>query len=315
LAAGAAALPALSRVAWSQAYPARPVRLIAAFPAGGTSDIVSRLISQWLSERLGQPFVVENRPGASGKIGTEDVVRAPPDGYTLLMATTSGAVSGSLYEKLNYNFIRDITPVATVSRVPNVMEVNPSFQAKTIPDFIAYAKANSGKVNMASGGIGGSGHMSGELFMMMTGVKMVHVPYRGGAPALSDLLAGQVEVMFDQMTSSIGYIKAGRLRVLGVTTATRVEMLRDIPTVGEVVPGYEASAWYGICAPRNTPDEIVAKLNKEINAGLADPKLRARLADLGGTVLTGSPADFGKFIADETEKWAKVIKFAGIKAE
>jgi tripartite-type tricarboxylate transporter receptor subunit TctC len=314
LAAGAAALPMAPRIAWAQTYPSRPVRIVVGAPAGGANDTVARLIGQWLLERLGQPFVVENRPGATGKIATEDVVRAPPDGYTLLMVATSAAVSASLY-KLSYDFIRDITAVASISRVPNVMEVNPSSPAKTVSDFIAYAKANSGKVNLGSGGIGGSGHMSGELFMMMTGVKMVHVPYRGGAPALSDLLGGQVDVMFDQLISSIGYITARRLRALGVTTATRVEILRDIPTVGEVVPGYEASAWYGIGAPRNTPAEIIAKLNNEINAGLADPKIKARLADLGGTALPGSPTDFGKLIVDETEKWAKVIKFAGIKAD
>jgi tripartite-type tricarboxylate transporter receptor subunit TctC len=315
LAAGAAALPVVSRIARAEAYPSRPVRLIAAFPAGGTSDIVSRLIGQWLSERLGQPFVVENRPGAGGNIGTEAVVRAPPDGYALLMITTSATVSASLYEKLNYDFIRDIKPVATVGRVPIVLEVNPSFPAKTIPELIAYAKANPGKVNMASGGNGGSGHMSGELFMMMTGVKMLHVPYRGAAPALTDLLGGQVNVMFDQMSSSIGYIRAGKLRALGVTTATPVEMFPDIPAVGEVVPGYESSSWYGVGVPKKTPPEIIEKLNKEINAALADPKLKARFADLGAETMSTTATEFEKFVVDETEKWGKVVRAAGIKPE
>jgi tripartite-type tricarboxylate transporter receptor subunit TctC len=315
LAAGAASVALLPRIAVAQPYPSRPVRLVAAFPAGGTSDIISRLVGKWLSERLGQPVVVENRPGAGANIGTEAVVRAPPDGYTLLMVTTSNTVSPSLYERLNYNFIRDISPVATVARVPIVMEVNPSFPVKTVPEFIAYAKARSGKINMASGGNGGSGHMSGELFMMMTGVNLVHVPYRGAAPALADLLGGQVDVMFDQMTSSIGYIRAGQLRALGVATAARVEMLPEVPAVCESVPGYEASSWYGIGAPRKTPVEIVERLNREINAALADHKLRARLADLGAEPLSLAPNEFEKFVIAETEKWGKVVKTAGIKAD
>ena len=315
LAAGAAALPAVSRIARAQTYPTRPVRIIVGFPPGGAADIAARLMGQWLSERLGQPFVIENRPGAGSNIATEAVVRAPADGYTLLLVSTSNAINATLYDKLNFNFIRDIAPVAGIIRVPHVMEVNPSVPAKTVPEFIAYAKANPGKINMASAGIGAAPHVSGELFKMMTGVDMVHVPYRGAAPALTDLLGGQVQVMFDTMPSSIEYIRAGKLRALAVTTATRSEALPDIPTVGDFVPGYEASAWYGVGAPKNTPAEIVDKLNKEINAGLADPKMKARLADLGGTVLAGSPADFGKLIADETEKWAKVVKFAGIKPE
>ena len=315
LAAGAASVALLPRIAVAQPYPSRPVRLVAAFPAGGTSDIISRLVGKWLSERLGQPVVVENRPGAGANIGTEAVVRAPPDGYTLLMVTTSNTVSPSLYERLNYNFIRDISPVATVARVPIVMEVNPSFPVKTVPEFIAYAKARSGKINMASGGNGGSGHMSGELFMMMTGVNLGHVPYRGAAPALAALLGGQVDVMFDQMTSSIGYIRAGQLRALGVATAARVEMLPEVPAVCESVPGYEASSWYGIGAPRKTPVEIVERLNREINAALADHKLRARLADLGAEPLSLAPNEFEKFVIAETEKWGKVVKTAGIKAD
>ena len=287
LAAGAAALPAVSRVAWAQAYPTRPVRIIVGLPPGGATDIVARLIGQWLSERLGQPFVIENRPGAGTNIGTEAVVRAPPDGYTLLLVGRRNAINATLYDKLNFNFIRDIAPVAGIIRVPLVMVVNPSVPAKTVPEFIAYAKANPGKINMASAGIGTPGHVAGELFKMMAGVDMVHVPYRGAAPALTDLLGGQVQVMFGTTVSSIEHIRAGKLRALAVTTATRSEALPDIPTVGEFVPGYEASAVFGIGAPRNTPAEIVDKLNKEINAALADPKIKARLADLGGAVLAG----------------------------
>jgi tripartite-type tricarboxylate transporter receptor subunit TctC len=315
LVAGAAALPAVSRTAWAQTYPTRPVRIIVGFSPGGPADILARLIGQWLSERLGQPFVIESRPGASGNVGTEAVVRAPPDGHTLLLVFPTNAISAALYDKLNFNFIRDIAPVATIVRYSNVMEVDPSFPAKTVPEFIAYAKANPGKINMASAGNGTTQHLSGELFKMMTGVNIVHVPYRGNAPALTDLLAGQMQVMFDNVLSSIEYIRAGKLRALAVTAAMRSDLLPDVPTVGEFVPGYEASGWAGIGAPRATPTEIVEKLNREINAALADPKMKARLADLGGTVLAGAPADFGKLIVDETEKWAKVVKFAGIKPE
>jgi tripartite-type tricarboxylate transporter receptor subunit TctC len=315
LAAGAAALPAVSRIARAQAYPARPVRIVVGFAAGGGVDIVARLIGQWLSERLGQAVIVENRPGAATNIGTEAVVRAPPDGYTLLLVSTSGTINATLYEKLNFNFIRDIAPVAGIITVPNVMMVNPSVPAKTVPEFIAYAKANSGKINMASSGTGSSLHLSGELFKLMAGVNLTHVPYRGTAPALTDLLGGQVQVIFSPMPGSIEYIRAGKLRALAVTTAKRSDELPDIPTVGEFVPGYEASAWYGLGAPRNTPTEIVDRLNRDVNAGLADPKLKARFADLGGMMLAAPPADFGKLIADETEKWAKVIRVANIKAE
>jgi tripartite-type tricarboxylate transporter receptor subunit TctC len=315
LAACAAALPAVSCFAWAQAYPTRPVRLIVPFAPAGPGDITARLMGQWLSERLGQPFVIDNRPGAAGNIGTEAVVRAPPDGYTLLMAGGYNAINATLYDKLNFNFIRDIAPVATLIRQPLVMVVHPSFSAKTVPEFIAYAKANPRKLNMASGGTGTGTHIAGELFKMMAGVDLVHVPYRGGGPALTDLLGGQMQVYFPTTVASIGYIRAGRLRALAVTAATRSDALPDIPTVGEFVPGYEASFWSGIGAPKNTPSEIIDKVNKEINAGLADPKMKARLADLGGTVLAGSPADFGKLIAEEIEKWAKVIKFAGIKAD
>jgi len=315
LAAGTAALPAVSRIARAQAYPARPVRIIVGFaPAGGT-DIMARLIAQWLSERLGQQFVIENRPGAGTNIGTEAAVRAPADGYTLLVATSVNAINATLYNKLNFNFIRDIAPVAGISRESHVMVVNPLVPTKTVPEFIAYAKANSGKISMASAGIGSGSHITGELFKMMTGVNLVHVPYRGLAPALSDLLGGQVQVTFASMPSSIEYIRAGKLRALAVTTATRSEVLPDVPTVGEFVPGYEASGWYGVGAPKGTPAEVIDKLNQEINAALADPNMKARLADLGGTALAGSPADFGKLIADKTEKWAKVIKSLGIKAE
>jgi tripartite-type tricarboxylate transporter receptor subunit TctC len=315
LAAGAAALPSVSRVASAQAYPTRPVRIIVGFAPGSASDIVARLLGQWLSERLGQQFIIEHRPGAASNIATEAVVRAPPDGYTLLVVSTASAINATLYDKLSFNFIRDIAPVASVIRGPTVMVVNPSVPAKSVPEFIAYAKANPGKLTMASGGIGSGTHLPGELFKMMAGVNMVHVPYRGGGPALTDLLGGQVQVMFPSTVSSIEYIRAGRLRALAVTTATRSDALPDVPTVDEFVPGYEASAWFGVGAPKATPAEIVEKLNKEINASLADPKMKARLADVGGTALSGSPADFGKLIAEETEKWAKVIKSAGIKPE
>jgi len=315
LAAGAAALPTISRVTWAQAYPSRPVRIIVPFAAAGAFDIMARLIGQWLSERLGQPFVIENRPGAGTNIGTETVVKAPPDGYTLLLAGTPNAINATLYEKLNFNFIRDIASVAGISRAPLVMAVHPSVPAKTVPEFIAYAKANPGKISMASAGIGAPSHVSGELFKMMAGVNVVHVPYRGAGPALVDLLAGQVQVGFPSMPSSIEYVRAGKLRALAVTSATRSDALPDIPTVGEFLPGYEASASYGIGAPKNTPAEIVDKLNEAINAGLADPTIKARLADLGGVPMPMSPAEFGKLIADETEKWAKVIRAANIKAE
>jgi tripartite-type tricarboxylate transporter receptor subunit TctC len=291
------------------------VRIIVPFAPAGATDITARLIGQWLSERLGQQFVIDNRPGGGSNIGTEAAVRAPVDGYTLLMVGAFNAINATLYDKLNFNFIRDIAPVAGIIVVPNVMVVNPSVPAKTVPELIAYAKANPGKLTMASAGIGAPSHVSGELFKMMTGVDMVHVPYRSGGPALTDLLGGQVQVQFPTTVSSIEYIRAGRLRALAVTTATRSEVLRDVPTVGEFVPGYEATGWYGIGAPKNTPNAIINKLNKEINAALADPKFKVRLADLGGTPLVGSPADFGKLIVEETEKWAKVIKFAGIKAD
>jgi tripartite-type tricarboxylate transporter receptor subunit TctC len=315
LAAAAAALPALSRFAWAQTYPARPVRLVVAFAAGGPNDILARLIGQWLSERLGQPFVIDNRPGGGGNIGTEAVVRAPADGYTLLLVASSNAINATLYEKLNFNFIRDIAPVAGIFRGPYAIVVHPSVPAKTVPEFIAHAKANPGRLNMASPGIGTGPHVAGELFKMMAGVDMVHVLYRGGGPALADLLGGQVQLMFPGTAASIEYVRAGSLRALAVTTATRSEALPDMPTVGEFVPGYEASSVFGLGAPKNTPTDIIDKLSNEISAGLADPKLKARLADLGGTVLALSPADFGKLIADETEKWGKVIRFAGIKPE
>jgi tripartite-type tricarboxylate transporter receptor subunit TctC len=315
LAAAAAALPALARIASAQSYPSRPVRLIVAFAAGSGSDILARLMGQWLSERLGQPFVVENRPGAGGNIGTEFVVKAPPDGYTLLLVNAANAINATLYDKLNFNFIPDITPVTGLMRVPLVLEVNLSVPAKTVPEFVAYAKANTNKINMASSGNGTPLHVAGELFNMMTGTQMVHVPYRGDAPALTDLLGGQVQVMFASMPASVEFIRAGKLRALAVTTSSRSEALPYIPTVGDFVPGYEVSGWFGVAAPRSVPSEIVEKLNKEINTALADPKIKARLADLGGAVFPNSPADFGKFIAAETEKWAKVIKFAGIKPE
>ena len=315
LAAGAAALPAVSRIARAQAYPTRPVRIVVPFTPGGASDITARLMGQWLSERLGQQFVIDNRPGGGTNIGTEAVVRAPADGYTLLMVGGYNAINATLYDKLNHNFIRDIAPVASIIVVPNVMVVHPSVPAATVPEFIAYAKSKPGKTTMASAGTGTPSHVTGELFKMMAGVNLVHVPYRGGGPALTDLLSGQVQVMFATMPSSIEYIRAGKLRALAVATATRSEALPDVPTVGEFVPGYEASSWSGLGAPRATPAEIVDKLNKEVNAALDDPKMKARLADLGGVALQGSPADFGKLIADETEKWAKVIKFAGIKSE
>jgi tripartite-type tricarboxylate transporter receptor subunit TctC len=315
LPAAAATLLAGSRIARAQAYPTRPVRLIIGYPPGGSADITARLIGQWLSERLGQPFIIESRPGASTNIATEAVVHAPSDGYTLLLVAPANAINATLYEKLSFDFIRDIAPVAGLIRFPNIMQVNPSVPAKTVPEFIAYAKANPGKLNMASAGNGSTTHVSGELFKMMTGVSMVHVPYRGAAPALTDLISGQVQVTFENPMASIEFIRAGKLRALAVTTATRSEVLPDLPTVGDFVPGYEASAWYGIGAPRGTPDEIINKLNKEINTILTDPKSMARLADLGASVIPGSPSDFGKLIADETDKWAKVVKFSGARPD
>jgi tripartite-type tricarboxylate transporter receptor subunit TctC len=317
LAAAAAALPAVARIARAAIdYPVRPVRIVVGYAAGGGADIVARLLGQWLSERLGQPFIVEDRPGAGSNLGAEAVVRAAPDGYTLLLVTLpANAINASLYDHLAFDFIRDIAPVASLTRDPNVMLVTPSLPVKTIPDFIAYAKANPDKINMASAGIGSATHVAGELFKTMTGVPMKHVPYRGSAAALTDLIGGQVQVDFDTMTASIGYIKAGSLRALAVTTATRSEALPDLPTVGDFVPGYEASNIRGIGAPRNTPVAIIDKLNTQINAALADPKIKTQLADLGARVLAGSPADFGKLIADETEKWGKVVRAANIKAD
>jgi tripartite-type tricarboxylate transporter receptor subunit TctC len=313
LAAGAAVLPAVSNIARAQAYPSRPVRIVVPFPAGGTSDILARLLGQWISERLGQPFVIENRPGAASNVGTEVVVRAPADGYTLLLVTASNMTNSTLYEKLNFNFIRDIAPVASINRVSLVMAVTPSFPAKTVSEFIAYAKANSGKVSMASAGNGSPGHVSGELFKIMTGVDIVHVPYRGDSPALTDLIGGQVQVMFGLMPSLIEHIKDGKLRALAVTTASRSDALPNVPTVSDFVPDFEASTWQGVGAPKNTPAEIIDRLNREINAFLANPKIKTRIADFGGTAVSGSPADFGKDIAEETEKWGKVIPAANIK--
>jgi tripartite-type tricarboxylate transporter receptor subunit TctC len=316
LAAGAAVLPAVARIARAESYPSRPVRLIVGFAPGGATDIMGRLMGQWLSERLGRSFLIENRAGAGGNVGTEVVVNASPDGYTLLVATVVNAINATLYDKLNFDFTRDIAPVGGIHREPYVMVVNPSsLPANTVPEFIAYAKTNRGKINMASGGVGSGNHLSGELFKMMTGIDLVHVPYRGAGPALIDLLGGQVQVLFATMSSSIGYVRDGRLRALAVTTATRSPVLPDIPTVAEFVPGYEASFWSGIGAPKNTPAEIVDKLNKEINAGLADPKMKTRFADFGSTALPGSPADFGRLIAEETEKMGKVVKFSGAKVE
>jgi tripartite-type tricarboxylate transporter receptor subunit TctC len=313
LAASAATLPAVPRLAWAQTYPSRPVRWIVGFAPGGGNDIVARLMGQWLSERLGQPVIIENRPGAASNIATEAVVRAPSDGHTLLLVGPSNAVNATLYDKLNYNFIRDIAPVAGIIRMPLVMAVNPSVPANTVPEFIAYAKANPGKVNMASAGTGGGSHLAGKLFKTMAGVNLIHVPYRSNGPALVALLGGQAEVLFPTLSSSIEYIRTGKLRGLAVTTAMRSEAMPELRTVGEYVPGYEISAWYGMGAPKGTPTEVIDKLNREINEILADPKAQARLVDLGGTVLAGSPADFGKLIAEETDKWAEVIKSAGIK--
>jgi tripartite-type tricarboxylate transporter receptor subunit TctC len=311
----AAALPALPRVAWSQAYPVRPVRILCGFPGGSSQDIVARIIAQWLSERFGAPVIVDNRPGAGGNIAVEAVVNAPPDGYTMLMTGPNNAVNATLYDNLKFDFIRDIAPVASIMSVPLVMEVNLSVPATTVPEFIAYAKANPGKINMASAGNGTAVHVSGELFKMMTGVDMVHVPYRGTPAAMTDLLGGRVQVIFDNMPGSIGYLRAGKLRPLAVTTATRSALMPEVPPLADFVPGYAASAWYGVGAPKGTPAEIVDKLNQAINAALADRAMQARLIDIGGTVLPGSPADLTKFIAQETDKWGKVVRFAGIKPE
>jgi tripartite-type tricarboxylate transporter receptor subunit TctC len=305
----------MTRIARAQAYPSRPVRIIVPFAPAGNIDLIARLIGQWLSERLGQSFVIENRPGAGTNVATEAVVRAPPDGYTLLQASSASAWNATLYEKLNFNFIRDIAPVAGVIRAPFVMEVNPSVPTKTVPEFIAHAKANPGKISMASAGIGSGPHVTGELFKMMAGVNMVHVPYRGSGPALTDLISGQVQIYFDGLPSSIEHIRTGKLRALAVTTAARSEVLPDIPSLSDFVPGFEASFWAGLGAPRNTPAEIIDRLNKEVNAALVDRKMKTRLADFGGSVLPGTPADFGKLIAEETEKWAKVIRAVNIKAE
>jgi tripartite-type tricarboxylate transporter receptor subunit TctC len=317
LAAGAAVLPTASRIAKAQAYPARALRLIIGYPPGGSADITARLTAQWLSERLGQPVIVENRPGAATNLATEAVVRAPADGYTLLLVAPANAINATLYEKdkLSFNFLQDIVPVAGIIRFPNVVVVNPSLPIKTIPELIAYAKANPGKLNMASSGNGSTIHMSGELFKMLTGINMVHVPYRGGAPALTDLIAGQVHVMFDNIPTSAEHVKAGKLRGLAVTSTARSEVLPDLPTVADFLPGYEASAWYGLGAPKGTPADIVDQVNKAMNAILADTKAKARFAELGASLLPGSPADWGKLLADETEKWGKVVKFAGVKPD
>jgi tripartite-type tricarboxylate transporter receptor subunit TctC len=315
LAIDAAGLAAVSRIAWAQSYPLRPVRIIVATAAGATTDITARLLARWLSDRLGQQFFVENRPGGGNNIGTEAVVRAPADGYTLLLVNSVNAINATLFEKLSYNFINDIVPIAGFMRVPMVLQVNPAVPARTAPEFIAYAKANPGKINMASAGIGSTPHVAGELFKMMAGLNMLHVPYRGGAAAITDLIGGQVQVMVEPITGPLEHIRAGKLRGLAVTTTTRSEALPDLPTLETFVPGYEASPWYGLGAPKSTPTEVIDTLNREINAAFADPKMRRQIAELGGTPLAGSPADFGKLIADETEKWGKVIKFASIKPE
>jgi len=315
LATGAAALPAISTFARAQAYPTRPVRLVLGYTPGGSADLTGRLMGQWLSERLGQPFVIENRPGGGTNIATEAVIRAPPDGYTLLLVAPANAINATLYDKLNFNFLRDSEPVAGIIRFPNVVVVNPSVPVKSIPELIAYAKANPGKLNMASSGNGSTIHMSGELFKMLTGVDMVHVPYRGGAPALTDLIAGQVHVMFDNIPTCAEHVKSGKLRGLAVTSTTRSAVLPDLPTVADFLPGYEASAWYGIAAPKGTPPEIIELLNKETNAVLADPRAKARFADVGAFLLPGSVADFTKLLENETDKWGKVVKFSGAKVD
>jgi tripartite-type tricarboxylate transporter receptor subunit TctC len=313
LAAGSGALPMLSRTAWAQAYPSRPVHIIVPYAAAGPNDIVARVVCQWMSEHLGQPFVIENRPGAGTNIGTEMVVHAPPDGYTVLVVSSSHAINATLYDKLNFSFIRDIAPVASIMRVPNVMLVNPAFPARSVREFIDYGKANPGKLNFGSSGVGASNHMSGELFKAMTGLDMMHVPYRSSGPALTDLIGGQVQVMFDAISSSVEHIRSGRLRPLGVTTATKADALPEAPVIADTVPGYEVSNWFGFGMPRNTPGDAIMAFNKSVNAAIADPKLKARLAELGGILMPGSPADFGKLIAEETEKWGKVIRSANIK--
>ena len=315
LAAGAVALPAVSRSANARSYPTRPVHLIVPFGPAGATDITARLIGQWLSERLGQQFVIENRPGAGSNVGTEAVVRAAPDGYTLGLFGAPSAINATLYDKLNFNFVRDIAPIAPIVRFPYIMVVNPSVSAKTLPEFIAYAKAIPGKINMASPGIGSTPHVNGELFKVMTGTNLVHVPYRSAAAVMTDLLSGQVQLYFGTTASSLEYVRTGKLRALAVTIERRLDALPDIPAVAEFVPGYEASGWFGVGAPRNTPVEIIDKLNKEIDAGVADPKMKARLVDLGGIALTGSPSDFGKLIVEETEKWGKVVKLSGAKLD
>jgi tripartite-type tricarboxylate transporter receptor subunit TctC len=315
LAAGAAALPAVSRVAWAQAYPARAVRVVVPVAAGGANDVTGRLISQWLSERLGQQFFIENRPGAGTNVGTEAAIRAPADGYTLLISGSNAAINPTLFQTLNFNFIRDTAPIGSIVRVPQLMQVNPSLPVKSVPEFIAYAKANPGKIAMGSGGNGSPAHVIGEYFKLMTGTDLTHVPYRGAAPAVSDLLGGQIQVAFTELATSLGHVKSGNLRALAVTTAARTEALPDVPTLSEFIPGFEASQWVGLVAPKDTPSAIIDKLNIEINAALADPRIKARFADLGGMVLPGSPADFGRLIRDETEKWAKVIRAANIKVE
>jgi len=315
LAAGALALPAISRFTWAQTYPARPVRIIVGFAAGGLTDIIARLIGQQLSDRLGRQFIVENRPGAGTNVATEAVANARPDGYTFLLATSSNAINATLYEKLNFSFVRDLDRVGSIADAPHIMEVNPSFPARTVSDFITYAKANSGKINFASAGIGSSSHVTGELFKMMAGVNMTHVPYRGSSPAITDVIGGQVQVTFDPIASSIEYIRAGKLRALAGTGKRRLDVLPDIPIMSDFLPGFEASAWQGLCAPKNTPPAIILRLNNEINAALGNQKFKAQLQDLGLTGLPGSPADFGKLITEDTNKWANVIKFVGIKAD
>jgi tripartite-type tricarboxylate transporter receptor subunit TctC len=315
MAVGAIVAPAgIARTAWAQSYPSRPVRWIVGFTPAGGNDIVARLMGQWLTERLGQPFVIENRPGAGTNLATEAVINAPPDGYTLLLANSASAINASLYEKLSFNYIRDTTPIAGISTAPTIMTVHPSLPVRTVPEFIAYAKTNPGKINMGSAGIGATGHLAGELLKMMAGIELVHVPYRGNAPALTDLIAGQLQVVFPSSASSLEFVRTGKVRGLAVTGTQRLPELSDLPTVAETLPGYEASSLYGLSGPKNMPPEIVDRLNKEVNAALADPKMRARLADIGSTPLPGSPADFGKVIADETEKWAKVVRFSGAKA-
>jgi tripartite-type tricarboxylate transporter receptor subunit TctC len=315
LTAVAATLPALPSIGHAQSYPSRPVHIVLGFPPGGSSDVIGRMLAASLAERLGQPFVFDNRPGAGSNIGTEWVVKSAPDGYALLWSTSANAINATLYQNLNFNFVRDFAPVAGVFQIPNVMEVNPALPIKSVPEFIAYAKANPGKINFASGGIGSTSHMAGELFKFMTGVDIRHVPYRGSAPALIDLLGGQVQAMFDLMPASIGYIRTGKLRALAVTTAAASPALPDLPTVAQFVPGYEVGTWNGVNAPAGTPKDIVDKLNQAINAGLADPAIKARLANLGATEISGSPADFAKLVDAETEKWAKVVKFAHVQAD